>query len=423
MDTIFRDVFSELTAELGKPEVMVLLGPRQVGKTTLLRSLEKYVAGLGAKTLFFDLEQPSDLRTLSGDEADVIAMLINDADYVFIDEFYYLKNAGHIFKAVYDKCCFQDKKVKIIVSGSSSVEIHRHLQDGQSLAGRHMVFRVFPLSYSEFLSGHGDAALFDRFLTYGGMPGLALEDDSGRKQNLLQNYVTAYLLSDVRGMVETAQLQDFNKVLYAIADDQGALINSASLAEQLNIPEHTVEQSLSVMQQTHSIYELNSYRPRRVTELRHYRKCYLYDLGIRNSILKDFRLPSLRHDARRIYESFVVLSLVPRLAPNIELRFWQVSKGERVDFVLLIDREPIPIVLDLDLKAGAIHHGFTAFRRDCTELRRTLTITRHPFETIMQDGVSHEFVSLKDVSSILPMPASSIFEPPESPLKRSGVAI
>ena len=136
---IKRFVFNQLQQEISQPHINVLLGPRQVGKTTLLKALEAYVNRQGYSTAFFDLEQPQVLADFNRTEKEIIDKLTGAGQVVFIDEFQYLKNASKIFKAIFDA----GAKVKIFCSGSSSLEIHKHLKE--SLAGRRFLFRIFPL--------------------------------------------------------------------------------------------------------------------------------------------------------------------------------------------------------------------------------------------------------------------------------------
>lgn len=115
---IYRSIYKELAAEIGKPYITILIGPRQVGKTFLMRQLEEECRRNGLKAKFNNLEDPDDLRLFSGDEAQLIRQLKNtDADVLFLDEFHYLKNATRIFKVLYDSGI----KLKIFASGSSSM--------------------------------------------------------------------------------------------------------------------------------------------------------------------------------------------------------------------------------------------------------------------------------------------------------------
>ena len=128
---INRTVYKELAHETGKPFISILIGPRQVGKTFLLRQLAEECISKGLSVQFHNLEDPDDLRSYRGDDEQLIRQLKKtDTDVLFLDEFHYLKNATRIFKVLYDSGI----KTKIFASGSSSMEIHKHLKE--SLAGR-----------------------------------------------------------------------------------------------------------------------------------------------------------------------------------------------------------------------------------------------------------------------------------------------
>src|SRR3989338_9562864 len=127
---IKRNIIHKLEQELSQPEILVLLGPRQVGKTTLLKELEDFAHKKGHRTVFFDLEQPRVLADVNRSDSEIVKMIGESGDIVFIDEFQYVRNISKIFKAIFDA----KKKIKIVCSGSSSLEIHRHLKE--SLAGR-----------------------------------------------------------------------------------------------------------------------------------------------------------------------------------------------------------------------------------------------------------------------------------------------
>src|SRR3989338_3695131 len=133
---IKRFIFNRLCDELTRPEVNILLGARQVGKTTLLHALRQQVEAQGKATAFFDLEQPQVLAEFNQPDAVVIRKLTAGARVVFIDEFHYLRNASKIFKAIVDA----RSGVKLICSGSSALAMHQHLTE--SLAGRRLLFHV-----------------------------------------------------------------------------------------------------------------------------------------------------------------------------------------------------------------------------------------------------------------------------------------
>jgi predicted AAA+ superfamily ATPase len=397
---IKREIYDDLRRELGEPQVLVLIGPRQVGKTTLLQRLEADSKLSGLRTRFFDLEQPGDLALLTGDEAEVIKSLTSKTDVVFVDEFYYLEDAGRLFKSIYDRSARSGKSVKIVVSGSSSVEIHTHLQE--SLAGRRITYHIYPLSWTEYHAWDSPGRpSFEDYLRLGGMPGLSQVRTEERRQRLLQEYLSTYLFKDVKGLVREENIRAFNHLLYLLAQNQGQMVEASSLARELRVSAPTVANYFEVLDQTYVNYLLPSYHTNLANELKKSRKTYLFDLGIRNSILKDFRPASKRDDRGAIYESFVLLELLPRLSPTMELRFWRTKKKQEVDFVLVRDRQPTPIEVKSHIDRPVVHDGIAAFCRRYPSVAVTYTVSDTAFDPLEIDGVTHRFLSFEDAPSIL----------------------
>jgi predicted AAA+ superfamily ATPase len=376
------------------------VGPRQVGKTTLLRRLERDALDSGLRTRYFDLEQPADLTSLTGNRSDILEALTSEIDVVFVDEFYYLEDAGRLFKAIYDRSESSGRRVKVVVSGSSSIEIHTHLRE--TLAGRRVAYRVFPLSWLEYCDWDSpERPSFEDYLRHGGLPGLSQVQDEERKHRLLQEYLSTYLFKDVKGLVREENVRAFNHLLYLLAQNQGQVVEASSLARELGVSAPTVANYLEVLDQTYVNFLLPSYHTNLANELKKSRKTYLYDLGIRNSILKDFRPTGDREDRGAIYESYVFLTLLPLLSPTMELRFWRTKKKEEVDFILIHNREPTPIEVKSNLDRPAPHAGIQAFCRRYPMVRQTFTVSAGSFAPIEVDGISHRFVGFADVPSIL----------------------
>ncbi|MCG2712076.1 MAG: AAA family ATPase [Candidatus Omnitrophica bacterium] len=215
-DKILRTVFTKLCQEIDKPYISILIGPRQVGKTYLLRELESFVRNKGLRVRFFNLENPDDLNLFNQDESGIASMLGSAGDVVFLDEFHYLKNATKIFKMLYDT----HTRVKIYASGSSSIEIHKHLKE--SLAGRFRKTVLGPLICDEYQN----AGLWDKdtFFRFGGMPGLVHEKTEIEKMALLHNIVETYLMKDIKALIKEENIRAFNHLLHLMASWQGGCV-------------------------------------------------------------------------------------------------------------------------------------------------------------------------------------------------------
>ncbi len=197
--TIKRDIYPLLSAELNSREISILLGARQVGKTFLLRQLYKKAVDSGLKAVYYNLELPADLRLFNRADSEMYGFLASAGEVIFIDEFHYMKNASKIFKMLFDG----GRKIKIYASGSSSLEIHRHLKE--SLAGRRLVSKLLPLSYNEFLQKYkagGAGAAFGEYALYGGLPGMLKLKSADEKIRALNEILETYIQKDVKSLVK-----------------------------------------------------------------------------------------------------------------------------------------------------------------------------------------------------------------------------
>jgi hypothetical protein len=350
---IKRNIFKQLQQELTRPEILILLGPRQVGKTTLLTMLQEFCNQRGWKTAFFDLEQPSVLAEFNRSDKEIIQKIFEAGDVIFIDEFQYVSNISKIFKAIFDS----KRKVKIVCSGSSSLEIHKHLKE--SLAGRRFLYRIYPLSYSELQASLKDYPLKE-YLKFGGMPGLTQTDSAERKQHILNELLSSYILKDIKSLVKEENIRAFNHLLYLLAENQGSTISVNSLANEVGMSSKAVNHYLDILEQTYVNYRVSSYSNNLGNELKKSCKTFLYDLGIRNVLLKDFS-ETQRKDYGVILESFVFLKLQAVLKPNMEIKFWRTKDGGEVDFILLKDRKPIPIEVKATVEKDEIPLGLKRF--------------------------------------------------------------
>lgn len=351
---INRHVYSKLAGEIVRPFISILIGPRQVGKTFLLRQLAEACRGQGLSVQFHNLEDPDDLRSYRGDEDQLIRQLKETkTDVLFLDEFHYLKNATRIFKVLYDS----GMKVKIFASGSSSMEIHKHLKE--SLAGRFRLTPIHPLTGRE--SRQLPGFTFAEFMRFGGLPGLTHEPGAADKMGLLKNVLQTYLLKDIKALIREENIRAFNTLLYSLAQNQGQVVSVAALAREVGLSEPAIKHHLELMAQTYVCFPLDSYSRNHANELKKVKKYYLYDIGIRNCILSDYSPLAERPDRGAMIESFVALAIIKQLMANMEVKFWRTRQGDEVDFILVKNRVPVPVEVKYQLQGPVVPDGIRKF--------------------------------------------------------------
>lgn len=393
---IKRNIFNELLEDKESHYATILLGPRQVGKSTILLKLKESFKNQINKPAYFDLEQPQDLAQFNKKDAELISFLDSLQTTIFIDEFQYIKNASRVFKALFDRAQRGESKTKIYATGSSSIEIHKHLKE--SLAGRKRVHRIYPLTFDEYEATHDS---LDRFIQYGGMPGLVHENTDKAKQLLLEEILKSFILKDVRGLIREENIRAFNHMLFFLAEHQGSVISTSSLSREIGLSIPAVDNYLSILKETFFLHHLPSYSRNQSNELKKSHKYYLYDLGIRNSLLRDFSALNKRDDKGAILESFVLLSLIPFLQPNMSIGFWRTRKGDEVDFILTKDRKPYPIEVKAEWKPPEIPVGLRKFLAQYpnTEIAAVISSAAHP--PIKENNTAIRFETFASSTKIL----------------------
>ena len=343
---IKRSIFNKLASNLFKPGIFILLGARQVGKSTLMEDLIKLAKKKRYPYKTFNLELPDDLLFFSRSESELFNKLTKNSNTIlFIDEFHYLKNASKLFKGIYDL----KKNIKIVASGSSSIEIHKHLKE--SLAGRRNLFKVYPLCWEEW---HQTKRSLDEFIVYGGLPGLIHLNNKTEKIEYLYQMIQTYLLKDAKGLIKEENIRALNHILFFLAENQGQIIPTSNLAREVRLTSRTIEKYLEILEQTFVVYGLNSFSGNLSNELKKSKKYYFYDNGIRNCLLKNFTTLDKRIDKGFLLESHAFLEFHKKLRPNVDLRFWRTKQGEEIDFIWIEDTQPIPIEIKSNFSGKTI---------------------------------------------------------------------
>jgi len=383
-----RIVYNEVARDVNRREIGIIIGPRQVGKTTILKQLSRRLKQHKTKYRYFDLEMPADANYFARDFSDIISDMGNDKQVILIDEFHYLPNATRLFKVIYDGL----KRIKVYASGSSAIEMHKHLKE--SLAGRRRLYRVYPLSFSEWLPAKSTGIGLPRditlklrrgthdklkkylkeFIIFGGMPGLVNERSKEAKKRLLLDLVATYIQKDIKALLREEDILSFNRLLSLLAGQDGGLLSENSISQDLNYSLRQVRKDLAILNQMFLLDMVRPFFTNRTRELRQTYKTYYFDTGIRNAVLNDFRNIDDRPDKGILLESFVLHELQKSLRVSQEIYHWRTREKDEVDFILVQDRIPVAIEVKSRISEPGVPDGVKQFFKKYPECRHAVVL-------------------------------------------------
>ena len=295
-----RSILEKLLKEMAQPFVSVLIGPRQVGKTVLMRMIE---ARAECKTVYLDMENPMDAVVLRNGLETLLAEIGTERQVLLLDEFHRIPDALALFKQIRDGY----PRIKVYASGSSSIEIHTHLK--QSAVGRVRRTRIFPLSFPEWCRGRTPIhlivwdprgtlrprealhlnGLLEEFITWGGMPEPANLTDEMERRETLHEICALYLEKDIRSLLKNEEVLKFNEFLKLMGIRLGQIINRSEFARQLGLSSRQIEKQLMVMAHTYVYRPVTTDYANPTKRLVKSPKIYWYDNGVRNALVRDFR--------------------------------------------------------------------------------------------------------------------------------------
>ncbi len=351
---------------------MVLLGARQVGKTSILQLLQNHLSN--EPSFYFDLESTFDLaHTISPQHfVDYLAgkgMAAERRTYCFIDEIQYHPDPSKFLKVLHD----HHPHLKLIVSGSSSFAIRQKFKD--ALTGRKQVFQVTPLGFEEFLRfkdhpTHSIKAslrldtilkdfeaarkfntltqemlpLWEEFVIYGGYPLPTLSIDTAMKQARLREIYNSYVQKDIKDLARIDDVVQFNHLVNHLAVQISQMFKSDEVSKEVKLPVSRLNNYLFLLENTFIISRLRPYHTNRQKELTKMPKLYFCDTGLRNTGLSDFRGLALRSDGGALAENACLLELSKSAAPGEAFFFWRTWDKNEIDFIRARGRnELLPI--------------------------------------------------------------------------------
>lgn len=357
--SITREITLQAQKYLDYDEILLFIGPRQAGKTFILKQLKDGLESKNQSTYFLNLEDPNYRDLLNESPKSLFKIFSFDLDkknFVFIDEIQYLSNPSNFLKYFYDE---YKTRIKLIVSGSSAFYIDKKFKD--SLAGRKKIFNVFTLDFREFLRFKKEEELaakdfnnisltekeklilhYNEYIIYGGYPRVVLAP-LDEKIEILRELAYSYVKKDIFES-NLRQEEIFYKLLKILSSQVGNLVNASELANTLNVSKTIIDNYLYVMQKSFHIKLIPPFFGNIRKELTKMPKVFFLDLGLRNFFADDFNNFLTRTDKGALLENAVFRQLLEK-HDSEEIRFWRATNKDEVDFVIG-EKEAIEVKVD-----------------------------------------------------------------------------
>lgn len=332
-------------------QVLILLGSRQVGKTTLVKKIFP-------KADYFLVDNEPIKKILESYDIETYKTLINEkSKKIIIDEIHLLDSPGRAVKIIYD----QLEGIEIIITGSSSFHIKN--KTGESLAGRKIDYNIYPLTFSEYLNQNGIEKglnfnilekiindkkynpkdqlykfdiknILNSVLIYGQYPHLIKNPND---EKYLLNFMDSLIFKDILelNLIEDKKLA--KNLLKLLAFQIGNLINYSELANSLKADQRTIKRYIEIFEQSFILFRLYPYSKNKRDEITKSAKIFFYDTGIRNSLIGDFSDLETRTDKGALFENFIISELIKQDAysdKNFKFYYWRTKQGSEIDVVL-----------------------------------------------------------------------------------------
>jgi predicted AAA+ superfamily ATPase len=377
---IRRTLTSALRAHLNKPEITLLIGPRQAGKTTILKELSRQLTQNGERTLFLNLDIERDRRHFTSQETLVQwleAVTGGKPYYIFIDEIQRLTNAGLFLKGLFDRMLPH----KLIVTGSGSLELKEKM--AESLVGRKRNFYLYTVSPGEFAHYRTDYQFADRlpdvlfhdptvaetllseYLRFGGYPAVVTDDTESEKLATLDEIYQGYIERDIQALLQLDKTAAFVMLLRLVANRSGQTINYSDLAKHTGLSTPTLKNYLWYAEKTFITQSVSPYFTNKEKEIVKSPMYYLLDTGLRNFLRGIY--DDIADNGPR-FQTMVYRLLEERFRSGVSrLHFWQTKGRAEVDFVVDRGFDLLPVEVKFTaLKQPKITRSYHSFLQQYT---------------------------------------------------------
>ena len=335
MSEIQRDLKAVLDSKIGKGKVLLLIGPRQVGKTTLLKNILTSVSS-EKKVQFWNCDESDVRQFLSEANSAKLKSFVGNSDFIVIDEAQRVKDIGLTIKLLHDSF----PNVQLAVTGSSSLDLSNSINE--PLTGRKFEYNLFPFSTNELVNHTSmleEMRLLKNRLVYGFYPDVV--NNPGEEKEILTNIVNSYLYKDVFEFQDIRKSSVIEKLVQALALQVGSEVSFNELGNLLGIDTVTVQRYVDLLEKAYVIFHIRSFSRNVRNELKKSIKIYFYDNGVRNSVISNFSPVDLRSDIGALWENFLISERIKNNAyhnKNAKYYFWRTTQKQEIDFIEEVDQ-------------------------------------------------------------------------------------
>ena len=323
---IKRILEGKIAQKLDKGKAILVIGPRQVGKTTLINSILE-----SREHLFLDGDDPTIRNLLTEPNNEQLKSIIGNHHTLFIDEAQRIENIGLTLKIITD----QFKNTQLIVSGSSAFELNN--QTSEPLTGRKWEYKLYPVSWQELEGSIGyvkSEQQLELRILYGMYPDVI--NNPGDEIEVLKQLTNSYLYKDILAFSGIRKPQVLEKLLRALALQLCSEVSYNELAQLVGVDKNTVANYIDVLEKGYVVFRLSSFSRNLRNEIKTNQKIYFYDTGVRNAIIGNFNLLDSRSDKGGLWENFLIAERIKKLAYDGSLAksyFWRTKQQQEIDYV------------------------------------------------------------------------------------------
>lgn len=345
---IDRKLFQILKDKIDYKKAILLLGPRQVGKTTLVKKL---AGSISDEFLYLNGDELPIQAALSNPNLSFLKSYLGTSKVVIVDEAQRIPNIGLSLKLIIDN--FSD--IQLIVTGSSALELSESINE--PLTGRKWEYRIYPLSWSEMTKTLGmpvTLGSLEKYLIFGTYPEVITQN--GNEIEVLNNLATSYLYKDLLNFEGIRKPELLNKILQALAWQVGSEVSFNELSRTVQADKNTVANYLDLLEKAFIIKKLSPFSRNLRSEISSSRKFYFVDNGIRNAIIGNYAPIASRNDIGGLWENFLISErqkLLSYAGFYGQTYFWRTVRGQEIDYLEEIDGKIYPFEFKWNANAKA----------------------------------------------------------------------